>query len=497
MKKIIALFLLLALCLPLLFGCAASLSSESEKGENEEKEEVQKTEEAEETGEIVYPKGYSVGYASVDISGDPATGHMVYYGGTAEGVHDPLMLTCIALCDGENVALIMTADLKKMYGENWVGASNVAGRSLELVEKNFGIPADSVIISCTHSHSAPDAGEDVAGNVRWQQQYYKQLTKVVDKALRDLDEVEGAYTGKANVAEGSTFVRRYHLADGTFTSPGAAANAVAHESDADPELRTIRFDRKNKKDVLLVNFQTHYGGADHRYPSQFSADFVDPFRDQAADEFDSLVAYYSGAGANIGFSTAIEGERKFNSYEEVVKSSFIPATKEAVNKEEKIDMGKVIGNRSIYTGTCMQRSPERVEQVREAGRAGGASSAEGASLMKKYGIESDLEIQHTLRHASLPETLPVPFTAISFGDVAFCTTPYEMFDTNGKQVRDASPFQNTFVCTLAGGALGYVPSALGFENGSYETFNCAFRPGSGEEFANELIRMLNENYSKK
>ncbi len=497
MKKIIVLLLLLSLCLPLLFGCSASLAGGSEEGEKKEEVQKENEEEAQETGEIVYPDSYAVGYASVDISGDPASNHMVYYGGTAEGVHDPLMLTCIALWDGENVALVMTADLKKMYGENWVGASNVADRSLEQIEKNFGIPQSNVIISCTHSHSAPDAGEDVNGNIRWQQQYYKQLTKVVDKALRDLDELEGAYTGKANVAEGSTFVRRYYLENGGFSSPGAAAGAIAHESDADPELRTIRFDRKNKKDVLMVNFQTHYGGADKRYPSQFSADFVAPFRDQAAEKFDCLVAYYSGAGANVGFSTAIEGERKFNGYDDVVKNSFIPATEDSLSKEEKVEIGKVIGNRNIYTGTCMQRSPERVEQVREAGSAGGAATAEGASLMKKYGIESDLEIQHTLRHKDLPETLPVPFTAISFGDVAFCTTPYEMFHENGKQVRDSSPFKNTFVCTLAGGALGYVPSALGFENGSYETFNCAFRPGSGEEFANELVRMLNENYSKK
>ncbi|MBR5295295.1 MAG: hypothetical protein IKU24_01745, partial [Clostridia bacterium] len=145
-----------------------------------------------------------------------------------------------------------------------------------------------------------------------------------------------------------------------------------------------------------------------------------------------------------------------------------------------------------YDGTCMIRSEERVAQVREAGQAGGPSTPEGAALMKKYNIESDLEIQMTLRHQSLPETLEVPFTAISFGDIAFCSVPYEMFDTNGKQVRDGSPFKTTFVCTLAGGALGYVPSELGYKNGSYETFNCAFVPGSGEEFANEIIRLLNE-----
>ena len=81
--------------------------------------------------------------------------------------------------------------------------------------------------------------------------------------------------------------------------------------------------------------------------------------------------------------------------------------------------------------------------------------------------------------------------AISFGDVAFAGFPYEMFHENGKAVRDGSPFKTTFICTLSGDALGYVPSALGYQNGGYETFNCRFAAGSGEEFADESIRLLN------
>jgi len=43
---------------------------------------------------------------------------------------------------------------------------------------------------------------------------------------------------------------------------------------------------------------------------------------------------------------------------------------------------------------------------------------------------------------------------------------------------------------LAGAANGYVPTAIGYEHGSYETFNCRFVAGSGERFANEIVRLL-------
>ena len=67
-----------------------------------------------------------------------------------------------------------------------------------------------------------------------------------------------------------------------------------------------------------------------------------------------------------------------------------------------------------------------------------------------------------------------------------------MFDTNGKEIRDASPCKTTFVCTLSGGGFGYVPSAFAFPHGGYEVNNCQFVEGSGEEFAREFVRLLTE-----
>jgi hypothetical protein len=240
------------------------------------------------------------------------------------------MLTCVALCDGENVALIMTVDLKKMYGK-------VFNQSTKIIEKEFGIPAENVIISSTHSHSAPDAGEEGAsGNIQWVQQYYKKVPQVVEAALRNLDVVEKAYVGKANEEHPIGFVRRYYMADGSFktiASSNPCTEYKAHESEADPEFRTIRFDRKNKKDVLMVNFQTHYGG--QVQPNMLSADFVHPFRQQAEKEWDCHFAYFSGAGGNINFKSNIPGERYYEAPSDAI-AEFMSSTQRAMNGEEAV-----------------------------------------------------------------------------------------------------------------------------------------------------------------
>ena len=479
MKKLVAILCLLAICLPL---AACGSSSLSDRLTATTEGQTAKTEEAKETGPIVYPEGYSVGYSTIDITGKTP---IAYFGGVAKGVHDPLLLTCVAISDGESVALIMTADLKKML-------DNVAQRSLQIIEKEFDIPAANMILSCTHTHSAPDAGSQAEGNVAWMQQYYKKLPQAVEAALRDLDVVEGAYTGKANTEHPIAFVRRYLLENGKYKmNPGTSDKPVAHESEADPEFRTIRFDRKNKKDVLLVNFQTHYGGATSTYKEQLSADFVHPFRQQAEKKWDCEFAYYSGAGGNINFSTALPGERYYETWLDAI-DGFMETTEAALKAEEKVTLGKIQTQRSLYSAKVRHDSEERVAQAKEIRDAGYEDTAEGLALMAKYGFDGYYDASFTVVRSELGESLDVPLNAVSFGDLAWTAYPYEMFHENGKAVRDASPFKVTFICTLSGGAFGYIPSELGYSHGGYETYNCRFVGGTGEQLAQESIRLLNE-----
>ena len=93
-------------------------------------------------------------------------------------------------------------------------------------------------------------------------------------------------------------------------------------------------------------------------------------------------------------------------------------------------------------------------------------------------------------------TITLPFTAVSIGDIAFAAAPYEMFDTNGVEIRNASPFNMTFICAYTNGHMGYIPSALAFPHGGYEVYVSRFVSGTAETTVNTIVSMLQENKAK-
>lgn len=474
MKKAIALICLLAMILPLCACSGGNLSAiTTEEGTVTQEKKTAATKEEEENGEIVYPDGFSVGFGRVDISGPLPVD---VWDGEATKLGDPLYLTVVAVCDGENVALLMGSDTRGIKTSAFESCAKI-------IKSKFGIPRENVIINTTHSHSAPSIGE----NARWMTNFYKQLPIAVEEALRDLTPAK-AFAGVSQT-EDLAFVRRYLLEDGTWsTNPGGAVKPVAHESEADPELRTVRFEREGKKDVLAVNWQSHYMGGVAK--GNLSADVFGEFRKVIEKDMNCLFAYYSGSSGNINFNSAIKGERKYRNFEDAAKE-FSRATRDAVAKETPVATGKIVAKSSVYYGTVKHDDPELIKKAKEIAKAG-RDSEQGKALIAKYGFISKYAATAVVTRSEMGETEDMNFFAVSFGDIAFSTAPFEQFDTNGKEVRAASPFKMTFTLSLTNESNGYVPSAMAFEHYSYEVSISRFIPGSGEEFAREQIRLLNE-----
>jgi len=482
MKKIVAILCLLAVVLPLCACASPSLESEQIKPAQETKPASEKKTEATPKNEKFkvpddLPEGFTVGFGRGDISMTP----LPIYEGTAETIHDPIMLTCTAVSDGENVALLMSADLKSIQRGLTVQTRNK-------ITKDFGIPGEFVIINTTHSHNAHTAGGTTAELTRWTKIWYEQVKIVVGEALRDLAPAE-AYIGVSHT-EGITFVRRYLLANGKYqTNPSASNNPVAHESEADNELRTLRFKREGKKDVLLVNYQNHYGGATGMYPNQLSADFIAPFRETAEKELDCHFAYHSGASGNLNFNSLIPGERKYPTFIEAI-DGFMIATHDALSKEEKANTGKIVAIEGNYTATVFHDSPEIVEIAKKIDKLG-SETTEGTALRNQHGLGSKRHINAIITRAGMDATQDIPLCAVTFGDIAFTAFPYEMFDKNGKDCREASPFKMTFICSLANGSNGYIPTTEAFPHGSYEVVVCRYVQGTGEGLADKMVEILN------
>ena len=132
---------------------------------------------------------------------------------------------------------------------------------------------------------------------------------------------------------------------------------------------------------------------------------------------------------------------------------------------------------------------------------------EAYALIKNYPeLHSIYHASAVVGKASAGPTRDMVISVITFGDVAFTVHPYEMFDTNGMELRSGSvgnanydaddqlenPYAMTFIATMGNGTHGYVPSRLGFTNGGYSTDITKFAPGTGEQLVGDYLRLLNE-----
>lgn len=86
-----------------------------------------------------------VGVAKVDITPEDLT-NLNPLGGSFTGVHDPIHLRALVLDDGAHEVALLSADL--------IEAGDMTPVR-ERIERELGIPFDHIVITATHTHSAP------------------------------------------------------------------------------------------------------------------------------------------------------------------------------------------------------------------------------------------------------------------------------------------------------------------------------------------------------
>ena len=484
MKKFLILLLAISLLLPLV-SCASSLDAGSDTAElsTQEKTEEQKTEEEQST-EI--PEGFAVGFAREDVS---PYGYSVRMNSTSTAVKvkDPIFATCVAVSDGEQIALFFSLDIRNTTN---------AEQMQSIVSKGTGIPAENMFFTATHNHSGPDPTATTSDVMHWYADFYKALVRAAKSAIADLATSQ-IYIGKALSPEGTNFVRRYQRADGSWdgihTSNTSKSPVVAYESEADKELRTVRFEREGKKDIVMVNWQAHAAHALSSSNSVITADFITNLRNGVEKEMDVHFAYFQGAAGDINFSSHMN-DKKYDGWEEIGQV-LVGTVKEAVGAEQKAESGKLQITKSVLDGVIRKETEERIRQAKEIHNT--SNDEEKTALISKYGFNSRYEVSAVTKRAGMGDTSPLPLYCISFGDVAFASAPFEMFNTNGVQLRAASPYPMTFNCSYTNGACGYMPSAEGFDHKGYEYDTCYFEKGTGERVVDESVRILKEHFSAR
>ena len=476
---------------------------------------------------FAYPESFSAGFAMEDISSYGYKMHMYSYA-VGQIYIDPCYVSCLALWDGDELALYYSFDVRQCN-------DSFTKTYKALLAEEFGVDPDKIFFNATHNHSSPDTTATGKENVnRWYSEILEpSLISATKKAILDLAPSE-VYAGKAISAPGTNFVRRYVREDGSYTGihvyeTDTSSPVVGYESEADKELRTLRFERGDKKDIIFANWQGHAAHGANLYKTQFTGDFVYWLRKGVQEDTGAHFIYCNGASGNLNFTpkTAEDIAAKYftNQYFEGVGKSLVGTVKEAVAAEEKVNTGKFQVDHIEYNAP-VKVDPDDIREkavtVNEACKAYTAANGAWTSVSQQrnyifnnHATEAPY-LQSTYHMSSIltrnnyktagTTHLIIDVFAFSFGDVAMGFVPYEQFDTNGKQMRDgvADLYKMTFSGGYTNGTKSYVPSNLSsIDNeaakvhyGGYEVYTCRYEDGTGDGVAAALTASLRNMKNK-
>ena len=424
---------------------------------------------------------YTVGFARLDITppmGVPLGGS--WQARTARGVHDPLMINAVAFGDGEKSAVLLVADLLGVYGFRGYQWAADLEQALEL-------PKHSIILCCTHTHTGPSLGADE----QYDQWLFRRLKDAAAIALADRKPVTGIYQ-KEDRAEGMAFVRRWILSDGTvMTNPAGEYQKmiVAPAGYCDDTMRVIRITREEGKDVIIANFQAHPDNIGGEF---VSADYPGAFRNQVEAELPNT---------HCVFLDGCEGQM-------VIADRRLPREKASIEKATKYGIklagfcldflktatavegeGLSFGQLAIDLKT--KRDPSRVPEAER--------------IIELHAQGRDLEFAPTQKQANymLAESKKIvglektkedyrstAVSAIAFCGLAFVGIPGEPFNEVGVQIRKNAKFPVTCVMCQANGCHGYYPTAEGYDQGGYESYNTPYVKGTAEQLADTADKLL-------
>ena len=431
------------------------------------------------------------GFARVDITPDypvPLGGYGNSSQRFSQKVLEPLTASCVAFSDGDgNTVLLFTLDLIR-------STAKLTKTAKKLISEETGVPEQNMLFCATHTHAAPEISSDEESVLAFLKELYPKLLSCAKEALADLTEAEISF-GAAET-ENLTFVRRYLCADGSLYVKNISEGApVTHESEADRTAQFLRLSRKDKKDILMVNFQAHSTITGGLLKYDLSSDYASPLR-KAIEEEGFLCAYFQGACGNLNPSGALPEEKEKKLGHTAYGQTLASYVLGALGGAKKASSGPVKTLSRTLTAASNHTRDHEAGHAKEIIELHDSEGREAIKpLLAKYGIQSIYSARSILRKTKLGDSGQLPLNAVTVGGIAFAAVPNELFDTIGMDVKERSPYQMTFICELTNDGLTYLPTKKAFANGGYETDKCLFVEGTAEAVGDELVDMLHTMYN--
>ena len=453
-----------------------------------------------------------VGLGEADITppeGFPMAGY--YHERLATGQRDPLKAKAVVFRSGEKVGAWVVCDLTGV-------SRDLCLEIRKRVSQKTRIPESQIVVSATHSHTAPDYSRDLYDYLAGRSPAAGRPSyapKLIDGAVNAIVRAHAA-AKPASLSAGAaiqetpvSFNRRFVMQDGSvrtwqrLDTPGVVRAA----GPIDPEIGLLAINAADdaKPLGLLSSFALHLdtvGGL------QWSGDY--PFfieqslRGKFGEPFISV--FGTGTCGDINHSDPVRKERNTTDVigRSIAKSidGALPGLRPAGFKGGLQVRTEVV---KLPLQDVTDAELKRACELIPASRAGqkidffDQVSAYKAVVLdhlrnKPSKVVSTDYINWGLSHswAGVGESLPVEVTTMTIGqDVALVFLPGEIFVDLGLAIKRSSPFRTTLVVELSNCVETiYIPTRAAYASGSYEVTNSNVQPGSGEMLVESAIRQL-------
>jgi hypothetical protein len=388
---------------------------------------------------------------------------------SATEVHDPLFAKCVVLDDGMTRLAIVVVDSCMMPRE-------LLDRAKAMAREKTGIPTDRMLISATHTHSAPAAMGALGCPA--DPAYVAFLPERIAEAIaRAAASLAPARVGWAVIDDAKhTFCRRWirrpdRMIDDPFGRRTVRANmhpgymnpdVIGPSGPVDPGLTVLSVQTPEGRPIaVLANYSQHYYGA-----SPVSADYFGRFAASLARQIGAVREGSTFVGimsqGTSGDQMWMDYGRPRNDpgierYADEVAQAACRAYKEITTYHDHVPLAM-----AETTLPLRRRVPEADRLAWARSIVAKMGDRIPRNLPEVYAKEAIALHQQPERELKLQ--------AIRIGELGIAAIPNEVFALTGLKIKAQSPLPTTMNIELANGSEGYIPPPEQHALGGYTTW---------------------------
>ena len=432
--------------------------------------------------------------AVVDIS--PTTLPALRNGGflqaSSDRIDDRLHARCLVLNDGTETLAIVIVD-------SCMFPRTLCDEIKRLAAEQTSIPTDRILISATHTHSAPSA-EDLCLGCGRDEAYVKFVPAEVAQAIADAQaNLQPAKVGWTAVdASDFTNCRRWITrSDRMGNDPfgGRTVRAMMHPGHQNPNyvspagpvdpwlsVLSVVSAHDDTPICVMANLSMHYFGAG----PGFSADYFG----EVSRLLEARIGKISGRSAPdvVGvMSQGTSGDLHWMDYSKPRQGISRQQYSEGV-ADLVLEAWKTIKHRSNLTLAMAEKrltirrrtpSPERLDWARPINRNRG--DVPPRNQVEVYAQQAEWIHEN-------PDT-EIVLQAVRIGELGITAIPNEVYGITGLKLKRQSPLAMTFNLELANGGAGYIPPPEQHRLGGYTTWP-ARSAGLEEQAEPQIVETL-------